>query len=102
VDVPTGDYPALHRDPGWPLGGSGDRGPLGWSPLFWGSCDEVPERSNGAVSKCAIGRAEPSYAVPEREVLCGSSAAEARCDPIASWFVLSRPVPIWVPMLWSA
>jgi hypothetical protein len=62
---------------------------------------EVPERSNGAVSKCAWRRAGPSYRVPEQKVFCGSRGVWEPRDPAPSQPVLSRPVPIWVPMLSS-
>jgi hypothetical protein len=45
---------------------------------------EVPERSNGAVSKCAWRRAGSSRSIPASEVLCGFQPCCRR--------VLSRPI----------
>ena len=71
-----------------------DRGGDGWQNSCQG---EVPERSNGAVSKCVICRPSPWRFLPKHELSCGLRTIGEHRDPVSSQRVLSRWVPIWVP-----
>jgi len=51
---------------------------------IWISPWGVQERSNGAVSKYAIGHIELSYAVPEPEVLYGFAKITVPADLVSS------------------